>query len=230
LVAFMGDNGASQLRGKGTLYEFGVHVPLIVRWPGKVKAGGATSELVSGEDLAPTFLEAAGVAVPKEMTGRSFAKLLLGEPFEGRKYVFSERGAHGAALPTNSANFDLGRCVVTRTHKLIYNALWQIPYCPVDFAGDPFWKELQQQHEAGKLTPELDRLYFAPTRPMFELYDLSADPCEMTNLIGKKEAAEVEHELKAALNEWMILNRDFLPLPLPPRPREPEKARREPRP
>jgi len=230
LVAFMGDNGASQLRGKGTLYEFGVHVPLIVRWPGKVKAGGATSELISGEDLAPTFLEAAGAVPPKEMTGRSFAKLLRGEPFEGRKYVFSERGAHGAALPSNSANFDLGRCVATRTHKLIYNALWQIPYCPVDFAGDPFWKELQQLHEAGKLAPELDRLYFAPTRPMFELYDLSADPCEMANLIGKKEAAEVEHELKAALNEWMILNRDFLPLPLPPRPREVEKARREPRP
>src|SRR5207253_5775927 len=45
LVAFMGDNGASQLRGKGTLYEYGVHVPLIVRWPGKVKPGSATSEL-----------------------------------------------------------------------------------------------------------------------------------------------------------------------------------------
>src|SRR5262245_25061224 len=88
LVVFMGDNGASQLRGKGTLYEFGVHVPLLVRWPGRVKAGAATSELVSGEDLAPTFLEAAGVPVPKEMTGRSFLKLLRGEKFTGRQYVF----------------------------------------------------------------------------------------------------------------------------------------------
>jgi arylsulfatase A-like enzyme len=95
LVAFMGDNGASQLRGKGTLYEFGVHVPLIVRWPGQVKPGSATGALVSGEDLAPTFLEAGGAAVPKAMTGRSFLKLLRGEPFAGRKYVFAERGAHG---------------------------------------------------------------------------------------------------------------------------------------
>jgi arylsulfatase A-like enzyme len=216
LVAFMGDNGASQFRGKGTLNEFGVHVPLLVRWAGNVRAGSATSELISGDDLAPTFLEAAGVAVPKEMTGRSFLKLLRGEPFEGRRYVFAERGAHGSGLPTNSANFDLGRAVIGKRHKLIYNALWQLPYWPVDFAGDAFWKELQQMHAAGKIEPRLDRLYFSPTRPMFELYDLERDPNEFSNLAGKPEAAEVERELKAALQEWMILERDYVPLPVPP--------------
>jgi N-sulfoglucosamine sulfohydrolase len=45
IVVVMGDNGASQFRGKGTLYEFGVRVPFIVRWPGKVKAGSVTGEL-----------------------------------------------------------------------------------------------------------------------------------------------------------------------------------------
>ena len=83
----------------------------------------------------------------------------------------------------------MGRCVITRKHKLIYNALWQLPYTPVDFAGDAFWKELQQMHKDGKLTPELDRLYFAPTRPMFELFDLEADPAELTNLAGRRESA-----------------------------------------
>jgi arylsulfatase A-like enzyme len=85
LVAFTGDNGASQLRGKGTLYEFGIHVPLLVRWPGVARPGSSSAELISAEDLAPTFLDAAGVAAPKEMTGRSFARLLRGESFEGRK-------------------------------------------------------------------------------------------------------------------------------------------------
>ena len=216
LVAFMGDNGASQLRGKGTLYEFGIHVPLIIRWPGQIKPGSATSTLISAEDLAPTFLEAAGVTVPKEITGSSFLKLLRGGPFEGRKYVFAERGAHGSALPTNTAAFDLGRCVVTKTHKLIYNALWQLPYTPVDFNNDPFWKELQALNQEKKLSPEMSRIYFSPTRPMFELYDLQTDPREFHNLIGQPEAAGVEHELKAALQEWMILNRDYLPLPIPP--------------
>lgn len=216
LVAFMGDNGCSQLRGKGTLYEFGVHVPLLLRWPGVIKPGSTTDALISGEDLAPTFLEAAGVAAAKEMTGRSFAKLLRGEAFEARSFVFAERGAHGSGLPTNSAAFDLARCVVSKTHKLIYNALWQIPYSPVDFGGDVFWKEMEQMNAEGKLSPEMSRVYFQPQRPMFELYDLQNDPKEFNNLAGKPEAAALEKELKIVLQEWMILERDYLPLPIPP--------------
>ena len=216
LVAFMGDNGCSQFRGKGTLYEFGIHVPLLVRWPGQTQPGSHTSELISGEDLAPTFLEAAGLSVPPEMTGRSFVKLLCGEPFEGRKYLFAERGAHGSGLPQHSSAFDLGRVVVSRTHKLIYNATWQIPFHPVDFAGDAFWKELEQRHQDGQLNAQLERLYFSPTRPMFELFDLQADPAEFNNLAGTPDATAVEKELKAALQEWMILQRDFIPLPVAP--------------
>ena len=217
LVVFMGDNGASQFRGKGTLYEYGIHVPLLVRWPGKVKPGSSTAELISGEDLAPTFLEAAGVSVPPEMTGRSFAKLLRGEPIASRQFVFAERGAHGTNLPGNSADFDLGRVVVSKTHKLIYNALGELPYWPVDFAKDAFWQELVQRHEAGQLEAKFDRLYFAAPRPMFELYDLEKDPGEFINLAGSKEGASSERELKAALQEWMIMQRDFMPLPVPPR-------------
>ena len=216
LVAFMGDNGSSQFRGKGTLYEFGIHVPLIVRWPGKVQAGSSSSELISGEDIAPTFLEAAGLPVPPEMTGKSFAKLLRGEPFKGRQFVFAERGAHGSNLPGNSADFDLGRVAVSKTHKLIYNAMGQLPYWPVDFAKDALWKEIVQLHEAGKLDAKMDRLYFAATRPMFELYDLEKDPGEFANLAGNKDAVSYERELKAAMQEWMILQRDFLPLPVTP--------------
>jgi N-sulfoglucosamine sulfohydrolase len=218
LVLFMGDNGASQFRGKGTLYEFGVRVPLLIRWPGKVKPGQVADDLVSGEDIAPTLLESVGQTPPREMTGQSFLKALNGTPFIGRKLVFAERGAHGSGLPNNSAAFDLGRCVVTKQHKLIYNALWQIPYTPVDFAGDAHWKELQQMHKDDKLPAELSKLYFAEKRPMFELYDLEADPAEMANLAGKKETEEVEKRLKAALQRWMILERDFLPLPVPPPP------------
>jgi arylsulfatase A-like enzyme len=216
VVLVAGDNGASQFRGKGTLYEFGIHVPLLIRWPGVVKPGSATSELISGEDHAPSLLEIAGVDVPKEMTGKSYVKLLKGEAFAGRTHVFAERGAHGSGLPTNSAAFDLGRCVVTRTHKLIYNALWQIPYTPVDFASDEMWKELQRLHKEGKVSETVAKMYFAPTRPIFELYDLEKDPNEWANLAGKPEASNAERELKAALQEWMILQRDFVPLPVPP--------------
>ncbi len=216
LVVFQGDNGAAQFRGKGTLYEYGVNVPLLVRWPGQVKAGSVSSDLISGEDIAPTFLEACGAKPLPEMTGRSFLKLLRGAAYEPRQYVFAERGAHGSGLPEGTSPFDLGRVVIGKRYKLIYNALWQLPYQPVDFAGQPFWKELQQMNKDGKLSPLHARLLFAPTRPMFELFDLEADPNEFTNLIGKPEHTTLERELKGKLQEWMILARDYLPLPIPP--------------
>ena len=92
----------------------------------------------------------------------------------------------------------------------------------VDFAGDAFWKELQQLHRDGKLAPEMSRLYFAEHRSMFELYDLEADPAELKNLVGDEGSANLLKELKAALQEWMILQRDYVPLPVPP----PAPARR----
>jgi arylsulfatase A-like enzyme len=214
LIAFMGDNGAALLRGKGTLCEFGIHVPLIMRWPGVIKPGSTSDALISGEDLAPTFLQAAAIEPPKEMTGRSFLPLLKGESYDARKYVFSERGAHGNGLPLHSAAFDAGRAVVGPRYKLIYNAIWQIPYTPVDFAGNSFWKDLQERNAAGKLSQEMSRLYFSETRPMFEFYDLQTDPAEMNNLIDKPESASIAAELKKELAEWMILEHDFLPHPL----------------
>ncbi len=216
IVVFMGDNGASQLRGKGTLYEFGIRVPLLIRWPAKIKPGSVAAELISGEDIAPTVLEAAGIPVPPDMTGKSFVKLLHGDAHEHREYVFAERGAHASSLPNGSASFDLGRVVVSPTHKLIYNVTWQLPYQPVDFKGDHFWTELKQLHRDKKLDDRWESLYFSPTRAMFELYDLQADPAELKNLAGTPAAAVVEGKLKAALQEWMILERDFVPLPVAP--------------
>lgn len=214
LVIFMGDNGCSQFRGKGTLYEFGIHVPMLARWPGRIKPGIASSELISGEDLAPTYLQAAGLDVPKEMTGRSFVKLLRGEPYEGREFIFAERGAHGSGAPLTSAAFDLGRVVVGKKHKLIYNVLWQIPYWPVDFAGDEHWKEMQELNAKGNLTPEVSKMYFSPTRPMFEMFDVAGDNGEFNNLFGKPEFAAEQQKLMAAMHRWMILQRDFVPLPI----------------
>jgi arylsulfatase A-like enzyme len=214
LVIFMGDNGASQLRGKGTLYEFGIHVPLLVRWPGAVKPGGVSDALVSGEDLAPTALEAAGLTPPDNWTGRSFSPLLHSGRGAPREFVFAERGAHGSELPGNSAGFDLGRAVVTQSHKLIYNALPELPFTPVDFQNEPSWASTRRAAEQGQVPASLGAYYTGQRRPMFELYDLDHDPDELVNLAGRPELASVEDELMDALQEWMILERDFLPLPV----------------
>lgn len=216
LVVFMGDNGCSLLRGKGTLYEKGCHVPLIVRWPGRVAPGGASSTLVSGEDLAPTLLAAVGATPPAAMTGRSFLPVLTGQPHEARPAVFTARGAHGSGLPHSTIQFDQSRAITTPTHRLIYNALWTLPYAPVDVEdyGEPFWDDLRRRHTVGELPEPFARLYFSRHRPMFELHDLTRDPYELDNLAGQPALAELERELKSQLAAWMIRERDYLPLPI----------------
>ena len=215
LVVFMGDNGCSLLRGKGTLYEKGCHVPLLVRWPGRVRAGGASAALISGEDLAPTLLAAAGVTAPAAMTGRSFLPLLLGQPHAAREAVFTARSAHGSGLPHTTIQFDQSRAITTPTHRLIYNALWTQPYAPVDVEdyGEPFWDDLRRRHLLGDLPQPFARMFFARHRPMFELHDLARDPHELENLAGRSEQAELERTLKEKLAAWMIRERDYLPLP-----------------
>ena len=218
LVVFMGDNGVAFLRGKGTLYERGNHVPLIVRWPGKVKPGSRNDDLISGVDLAPTLLAAAGVEIPKVMTGRSFLPLLTGKgDYKPNEAIFAERGAHGYGLPHDTLAFDLSRSVTTRNYRLIYNALWDRPYLPVDVADKHynvrFWRDLVKMQEAGDLGEPFSTLYFREERPMFELFDLEKDPYELNNLAGKPEVAELEKDLKKKLAQWMVRDRDFLPLP-----------------
>jgi N-sulfoglucosamine sulfohydrolase len=222
LVVFMGDNGAALLRGKGTLYECGLNVPLLARWPGHIESGLVNNELISGEDIAVTFLEAAGAKKDEKMTGKSFINSFHGDAFKGHDYVFAVRGSHGSGLPTNSSPFDLGRVIIGQRYKLIYNVIWQIPYNPVDFSGQAFWNELKELNEEDKLDEKFSKVFFEPQRSMFEVYDLETDPFEFNNLSGKPEIEELEYELKKELLTWMVLNQDYLPLPIQPSPNKKE--------
>ena len=216
LIVFMGDNGAALLRGKGTLWDTGLHVPFIACWPSRIPAGTVSDVLISGEDLAPTFLDVAGLLPHEKMTGRSFLPALEGSTAEIRPYAYAVRSAHGSGLPTNTGPFDLSRTVFNKHYKLIYNALWQLPFSPVDFRGNDFWKELVALNQRGKIDPKFRENIFADPREMFELYDLRNDPDEFNNLAGNADYQEIELELKEAMQRWMILTWDYLPLPIPP--------------
>ena len=85
-----GDNGWPFPRCKANLYDGGTRQPLAVRWPAKIKPGQVCDDFINLMDLAPTFLEAAGLKPLAEMTGRSFLGLLTGEETPGI-LVSSER-------------------------------------------------------------------------------------------------------------------------------------------
>ena len=216
LIVFAGDNGQALPHGKGSLYDPGSNVPFIVRWPGVVKAGTESRSLLSGEDLGPTLLAAAGLSPHPRMSGISFLPLLKGETHTPRKYVFVERGPHGSApVSVNMSNsgFDLSRAVRSDRYKFIYNCTPWIPYAPVDSAGGAAWTQIKAAQAEGRLASGVSSTYFTTPRLVYELYDLDADPSELNNLSGKPELAAIEKELRIALAEKMILDFDYLPLP-----------------
>ncbi len=230
LVIFMGDNGMAFPHGKGSLYDPGLHVPLIARWPGHIKPG-VTRTLISGEDLAATFMDAGGAAAPKGVSGRSFYPLLTGGRYEPREYIFGARLYHGNnsfGPETKASTFDLSRCVRSSRWKLIYNVTPQMEYWPVDSGEDPGWQQIVAAHKAGTLKPEHERAYFQRPRPVVELYDLATDPAELSNLAGRAEYRDMQQTLMAAMQEKMITDYDFVPPVLteanPARPRNAKKA------
>jgi N-sulfoglucosamine sulfohydrolase len=217
LVIFLGDNGHAFPHGKGSLYDPGLNVPCIARWPGRIKPGGASNNLLSGEDITPTFLDAAGLSPLKEMSGRSFLPLLTGSSqYKARDFIFAGRFPHGNSSyteKTKAATFDLSRCARDARYKLIWNYTPYQEYVPVDSANDAGWREMVAAHEAGKLSPEIDKAYFTRPRPVVQLFDLDKDPGELNNVAGRPEYAEAENRLKRALQEKMVTDYDFLPPP-----------------
>ena len=214
LVIFMGDNGEALLRGKGTLFTRGIHVPLIIRWPAVINPGRISDVLVSGVDLAPTILAAAGLEKARGMTGLSFSPELEGKPFEGREYIFAERGWHWGPI-TRSDGFDLIRCVTSRRYHFIYNVIPDREYAPVDMvkSKEIAWSAIKEARADEELSQLHKRLYFQLPRSVFELYDLKNDPYQLQNLSGTASTADIENKLRAQLDRSMVRESDYVPLP-----------------
>ena len=226
IVVFGGDNGQALPHGKGSLYDPGCNVPFVVRWPGVVAPGGDSSALLSGEDLGPTVLDAAGLKPAKGMTGVSFLPILKGAVPKTRDYVFTERGPHGSApvqVGMSSGGYDLSRAVRSARYKSIYNCTPWIPYQPVDSAGGSAWKAMQNLNAEGAMAPGMSATYFSTPRPVYEFYDLEKDPAELNNLSGKPEVAEAERTLRLEMAKKMIIDFDYLPLPAIPGEDKPAK-------
>ena len=210
MVIMLGDNGLPFPRGKGTLYEPGINVPLIIRWPGVVEPGQVSDALVSVVDLTATWFEAANIDPPPNIQGRSLLPLLQGEQSRVRKHAYSERNWHD--------NWDPMRCVVGDRYKLIQNYRPQVGYQPtIDIRNSPSYKSIQQLGK--RELPERLDFYFADSRPHVELYDLQEDPHEWNNLAEKEEYVDLVLKYQKQLSEWMEATNDFLP---PPRSAFPE--------
>ena len=208
IVVVTGDHGMPFPRCKTNIYEMGVHVPLAIRWGARIPAGARSDAFVSLCDLAPTFLAAAGVSVPPEMTGESLLKAVDGIDESERTSVVYGMERHAFCRAGN-----LGYpCRGIRTENYAYIRNYEPDRWPV---GDPpIFGDCDPHNAQGngltkgeiifaKDTPGGVRFFelcFAK-RPAEELYDMRSDPDQLINIAGHPAFAELQADLALRLQQ-----------------------------
>ncbi|MEI7421073.1 MAG: sulfatase [Prolixibacteraceae bacterium] len=193
LVFFIGDNGKCIARGKQFLYDQGMVVPIIARWPGYIPAGQVNENMVMTIDICATILDAAGVKPVHELHGKN----LFGEEVAKRKYVFASRDKM-------DWTFDAMRAIRSREYKLIQNLMPERAYCQFNEYKEKNYPDLAMlnlMNLKGELTPDQAKL-MAKSKPEIELYDLGKDPFELHNVADDKAYTTVKTELLKQLTAW----------------------------
>ncbi len=193
IVIFTADHGLPFQRAKGTLYDPGLNVSAIVRWPGRIPENTHSTCLTSNIDFMPTILDAAGIPVPESVQGLSRLEQLLGERPSGQQSgeVYAEKTYH--------EHYDPIRCVRTDRYKYIRNfAQRPMLVLPSDI-----------YNSASRQANQKDEDLWAH-RPMEELYDLDHDPLERINLVEVREYKAQLTELREKLSQWMDETEDPL--------------------
>ena len=212
LLVLTGDNGVNMPRGKTHCYDIAVHAPLMIHWPaGIAKPGRVVDDFVGHIDLAPTWLEAAGITPPAEMDGRSLLPLLKSDQSgiidPARDFVIVGRERHEAGTRADFMPYPM-RAIRTADHLYIRNFKpdrWPCgdPYSDKGPIGDAnpqgsgtiAWMVAHREEPA--VRPLYDLAY--AKRPAEELYDLNNDPDQMHNLAAEPTMADVRGKLSARL-------------------------------
>lgn len=193
LVIFLSDNGIPFPGAKTTLYDAGVHLPLVIRKPGH-KSGSTCNAMASWTDIAPTILDWAGVKPPANLPGRSLLPVLEEEKPEGWEAVFGSHQFHEVTM------YYPMRMVRTRTHKYILNLAHGLEYPHAsDLWGSDSWQGILKRGDAMMGQRPVKNFL---NRPKEELYDLTADSAEVKNLAGDSASAKVLEELREKLAKW----------------------------
>ena len=204
VVILFGDHGRGMPREKRWVYDSGIHVPLVVRWPGEIKPGTVRDDLVSFIDFAPTMLSIAGTEAPARMQGQVF----LGDrKAKEREYIF-------AARDRMDETFDRIRAVRDKQFEYVRNFHPELPYSQripynEENATMRAWRRL---HEEGKLTGP-PALFFAPSKPAEELYDTRADSDEVHNLATDPKYRKVMARMRQAMDQWVKETKDLGEIP-----------------
>ncbi|MCZ6678186.1 MAG: sulfatase [Candidatus Poribacteria bacterium] len=206
LVVFTTDHGAQFSRGKTTIYEGGLRVPFVLRWPGVVGEGAVREEMISHIDILPTVLEAVGEDCPP-VAGKSILPMCRGEAVRWREYLFAE-WCSGDVL-----TYFPQRSIRDARFKLIVSLLRDRPSpSALGYAGpEQRWEPGATVEEIASADTHIHKAYETYMHPPTEeLYDLHNDPQEFVNLAQDAEYASVVKRLGDQLRTWQIETRDAL--------------------
>jgi len=193
IVFFYSDHGTCLPRGKRWMYDSGIRVPLIIKWPGKIEPGTVTDQLVSFIDFAPTVLSLAGIEKPDYIQGRIFLGAHREDP---RDYIY-------AARDRCDEGFDMIRAVRDKQYKYIRNYHPEILYTqPLNYTDKSTAMQVMRELNLNGELKGAEKLWWEPVKPAEELYDVLNDPHEIGNLAEQDEYTEVLIKMLSALENW----------------------------
>lgn len=202
-ILFISDNGKPFPRDKTTLYDSGIKSPWLIKWPKEIKSGLRCNSLVSAIDIAPSFLELAGVTPQRHYSGKSMLPLLKDPKNQIRDYIFAEKNWHDYE--------DHSRAVRDKRYKLIVNSYVDLPNTPpADAVRSPIFQSMLKLYKSGDLDQSKQQIFLNP-RPGIELYDTQRDPHELVNIAGQVKTMDIQKRLSMALNNWIAETGDYVP-------------------
>lgn len=211
IVFFFGDNGHGVPGGKVWIWNEGLHVPLIVRFPPRwahlapTPPGGVSDRLVSFVDFAPAMLALTGIAPPAAMQGEAFLGRAGGP---ARSYAFAARDFH------DSADFDTSRAVRDDRFHYIRNFMPHLGWDAILYS----WEKAPYLLDSWRMEARRGALghgdsrracFFRRHKPPEELYDVANDPWQLRNLAAEPAWQDDLRRLRAVCENWMVSNGDL---------------------
>ncbi len=197
------DHGAQWPFAKWCLYDEGVRTPMIAVWPGRIAQNVRSQAKVSWVDLLPTLIDAAGGDAPADIDGRSFLGVLEGETDAHRELIFVTHSGDG------NFNDFATRAVHDGRFKYIRNLDSDREFSShvtKKSADSPYWPSWVEKAKTNARAAAVVQRY--QQRPAEELYDTSADPKELRNLVDNPASAPELKRLRSALDAWMAEQHD----------------------
>ena len=218
IIIATSDQGMPFPRIKGQIYEEDFHEAFVVRWGDKIIPGRIVTDFINFPDVAPTLMEAAGLKIDKQMTGKSFLNLLLSEKSgridEKRSFSLLGKERHDMGrIEGDQINVGYPARAI-RTDKYLYIHNYKSNRWP---AGDPEYgyNNVDNSPTKSYLTElkkeDPDYKYYELSfgkRPMEELYDMEIDPDCINNLASDSKYAVLRNQLSAQMNQELKRQKD----------------------